>query len=158
MRTIIHDLEDNDFFELESANILDGNDCHNCVGCFKCWTHGKTCVIKDKYYNNGEKILDSDELIIISKCNNGCYSSKVKKMLERSISLLEPYFTFRNHEIHHKTKTDKKLNFKVYFYGENITDKEKIIAKKLVKRNILNINKNKNEIYFYNYYKEINIL
>lgn len=157
MRTIIHDLDDINFFELESANILDGNECNHCVGCFKCWTHGKTCVIKDKYYNNGEKLLDSDELIIISKCNNGCYSSKVKRVLERSISLLEPYFTFRNNEIHHKTKTSRKLNFRVHFYGK-VNEQEMEVANLLVKRNALNLNTKEPEVYFYNNYKEINII
>lgn len=157
MKTIIHDLEDSGSLELSDANILDGNNCNHCVGCFKCWTHGKTCVIKDNYYNNGERLLDSDELIIISKCNNGCYSSKVKRVLERSISLLEPYFTYRNKEIHHKTKTSKKLYFRIHFYGET-SDEEKEVAESLVKRNAINLNTREPEVYFYNNYKEINII
>ena len=153
----MYDLEDNEVLSLEEGTLLDGNNCKKCVGCFKCWTDGKNCVIKDNYYNNGEKLLESDELIIISKCIYGCYSSKVKRMLERSISYVEPYFTLRNREIHHKSKTNKKLTLSVYFYGNNISFDEKNIAKKLIERNKLNLNIIDSHIYFYDDYKEIKL-
>lgn len=155
MKTILHDLEDTSILELESASIIDAKGCKNCIGCFKCWTDSDTCCIKDKYFDNGKKLLDSDELIIISKCTNGCYSSDIKRVLERSISYVEPYFTIRNGEIHHKTKTKKRLDLTVHFYKENISKEEKEVASSLVKRNALNLNTNVPVINFYDSYKEI---
>ena len=74
-----------------------------------------------------------------------------------SYTHLEPFFTIRNGEIHHKVRIDKKINFKVYFYGENITEEDKKIATRFVEANMNNLNTNYPEIYFYNDYKEINI-
>ena len=82
---------------------------------------------------------------------------KLKKIIERSISFVEPFFTIRNGEIHHKVRIDKKINFKVYFNGENITEEDKKIATRFVEANMNNLNTNYPEIYFYNDYKEINI-
>lgn len=155
MRTIIYDLEDTSYFNLNDNDILINDECKHCIGCFSCWT--KTpfdCIHKDKISNNGRELLNSDELIIISKYTYGTYSSKIKKILERSISYVEPFFTLRNNEIHHKTRTNKKLNFKVYFYGNNIN---KELVTKYINANMYNLNTNKPEIYFYNDYKEIKL-
>ncbi len=158
MRTIIHDLEDTSFLNLGSEDVLVSDVNNSCIGCFNCWV--KTpfwCIHKDKIINNGKLILDSDELIIISKCNNGCYSSKVKRILERSISYVEPFFTIRNKEIHHLSRTPKKLGFKVYFYGDKITVDDKRVAELLVEANMRNLNTTSPTLYFYNSYKEINL-
>ena len=77
------------------------------------------------------------------------------KHLERSISYVEPFFTIRNNEIHHRTRTNKKLNFKIYFYGNNITEKDKEVAKVFCEANMNNLNTNYPEVYFYDDYKEI---
>lgn len=155
MKIIMHDLNDNDFFNDEYALILNGNSCNKCIGCFKCWTDGNVCVQNDKYNDIGISLLECDELLIVSKCNNGCYSSKVKKMLERSISYLEPFFCIRNGEIHHKPKISKKIHMKIYFYGHNLSESDKNVAKKLVDRNKINFNSNTADVYFFNDYKEI---
>ncbi|MGM9881438.1 MAG: flavodoxin family protein [Bacilli bacterium] len=159
MRTIIHDLENNDFLELNKDDVAICNKSNgNCMGCFNCWVRTPfECTIKDSIKNNGKTILDSDELIIISKCINGSYSYKVKAILERSISYVEPFFTIRNNEIHHKARTDKKLNFKVFFYGDDISDIDKKTVTKLVLANQKNLNTKDPEIYFINNIKEIKI-
>lgn len=156
MRTIIHDLEDISFLNLNDSDTLVSEAEKNCIGCFSCWVRTPfNCIHRDKISNNGKVILNSDELIIISRCISGSYSSKVKRIIERSISYVEPFFTIRNDEIHHKSRTDRKLNFKVYFYGKNITEKDKEIAKIFVEANMNNLNTNYPEVYFYDDYKEI---
>lgn len=158
MRTIIHDLEDTSFLKLNDTDVLVSDTEKSCIGCFSCWVRKPLeCVYKDNITYNGKNLLESDELIIISKFTHGTYSSKVKKIIERSISFVEPFFTIRNGEIHHKVRIDKKINFKVYFYGENITVEDKKIATRFVEANMNNLNTNYPEIYFYNDYKEINI-
>ncbi len=157
MRTIIHDLDNNYFLNFTNDNVLCSRDINYCVGCFKCWTHNNICSIKDEIREIGKCILKSDELIIISKCINGCYHSNVKRILERSISCVEPFFTFRNYEVHHRAKKQEKLKFKVYFYGDNITDNEKKIASKLVWRNHINLDTCVPTIMFFKDYKEIKL-
>lgn len=156
MRIIIHDLEDISYLNIYKNDKIVSDIKNNCIGCFSCWVKTPlNCIYKDKATNNGKTILESDELIIISKLTYGTYSSKVKKIMERSISLVEPFFTIRNGEIHHRTRTNKKPKFKVYFYGNNITKKDKIIAKKYINANMNNLNTNYPQIFFYNNYKEI---
>lgn len=158
MRTIIYDLEDDSYLKFKDNDIL-VNDCSKaCIGCFSCWVRKPlSCIYNDKITNNGENLLKCDELIIISRFTYGTYSSTVKRIIERSISYVEPFFTLRNGEIHHKTRTNKKIDFKVYFYGNNISDKDKETANKFVKANMNNLNTNDAIVYFYNDYKEIEI-
>lgn len=158
MRIIIHDLEDTSFLNLESDDILVSDIKNNCIGCFNCWV--KTpfcCVYNDKIKNIGKSLLDSKEIIIISRCINGCYSSKVKRILERSISYVEPFFTIRNKEIHHQSRSLEKLNFKIFFYGNKITTNDKKVAEVLIKANMKNLNTSSPIFHFYKSYKEITI-
>ena len=158
MRTIIHDLKDISHLKLNSDDILVGEVKNNCIGCFSCWVkHPLNCIFNDKIKNNSKNVLDSDELIIISKCVNGSYSSKVKRILERSISYVLPFFTVRNNSIHHSVRTDKKLKFKVYYYGDDITEFDRYVADKFVNANANNLNTEKPKIYFYKDYGDINI-
>lgn len=158
MRTIIHDLKDTSFFNLNSEDLLVSDVNKSCIGCFNCWVKTPFCCIhNDKITNIGKLILDSDELIIISKCVDGSYSSKVKRIIERSISYVEPFFTIRNKEIHHLTRLSKKLNFKIYFYGDNITSDDKKVAEMLAKANMKNLNTTDPIISFLNSYKEISL-
>ena len=158
MRTIIHDLEDISFLNLSSNDLLVNDVNNSCIGCFNCWVKKPfLCVHNDKIINIGKLILDSDELILISKCVDGSYSSKVKRIIERSISYVEPFFTIRNKEIHHLSRLPKKLNFKVYFYGDKITSNDKNVAELLVKANMKNLNTTNPTVCFFNSYKEISL-
>ena len=149
MRIIIHDLKKLDFTNLRSDDVvLDSNDSKSCIGCFSCWIkHPFKCILNDKLKYNGKKVFECDELIIISKCVNGCYSSKSKKILERCLSYVAPFFTIRNNEIHHKSRIEKQIDFKTIFYG-NIDLEEKEIAKRLVTANMYNLNSKNPSIIF----------
>ena len=158
MRTIIHDLKDTSYLKLNNDDVLVNEVKNNCIGCFSCWVkHPLNCIFNDEIKNNGKNILNSDELIIISKCINGCYSSLVKRILERSISYVLPFFTIRNSRIHHKVRTNKKLKLKVYFYGDDITELDRYVAIRFVNANSDNLNTDEPKIYFYKYYGDINI-
>lgn len=149
MRLIIHDLstaqcEAAGISQLsEQQNIIvNGNGKnHYCIGCFGCWlkTPGR-CVIKDEYQEMGEKLSNVDELLIISKATFGSYSSVVKNVLDRSISYVSPYFVIREGEMHHKERYHKNLKVSAFFYGEDITEKEKETSVNLVVANAVNLN------------------
>ena len=91
------------------------------------------------------KHLNSDELILISKNRFGCYSEGVKKVLERCIGYVLPYFTIRNKHIHHASRYDKKLKLTTYFYGD-ITDNDYKCLDSLVKANSINLNASSYEV------------
>ena len=76
------------------------------------------------------------------------YSPFVKNVLDRSIGYIHPYFTIRNNEIHHKSRYKKQINMRVYFYGNNISDEEKEVAKELVNGNGINFNTKASETIF----------
>ncbi len=156
MRTIIHDLENLDFINLRSDDFVVNNiNNKSCVGCFSCWVKTPFCCIcNDLIKENGKRLFDSSELIIITKCVNGCYSYKVKQILERSISFVEPYFTIRNGEIHHKLSNGNKIRFKIFVYGKKTKNDEDLMVK-LIKRNQLNLNTETPEVIFLD---DINIL
>lgn len=159
MRTIIHDLKEKEIKKLKfnkDDKIISSLDCSkNCIGCFSCWVkHPKKCTIRDEYSNIVESIKCSDELILISKCRYGCYSSSTKKVLERCIGYVLPYFTIRNKEIHHKSRYDKKLKLYTYFYG-NIEEEDKKSVDKLVKANSINLNAIDYEVNYVDNLKEL---
>ena len=150
MKTIIHDLKflDKDYFNFtEDDVIINANDCQNsCIGCFSCWIkHPKICIYKDDFSNITEALKNSDELIIISKNRFGCYSESVKRVLERCIGYVLPYFTIRDKHIHHASRYDRKLKFTTYFYGE-ITDDDLECLYRLAKANSINLNARNYEV------------
>lgn len=146
MKTIIHDLDN---IEIDNNIILNNYNIKNCIGCFNCWTNTPMkCIHKDSYKEVCKNILNSDTLIIISRNFYGTYSSKVKKILERNIGFVLPYFVIRNKEIHHKARIKQKLDFITIFYGR-INSKEKLLLEKLVNRNALNFNLKKPTILYF---------
>lgn len=147
MKLLIHDMEKNQFETIfpnlneDITVISNNNSIRSCIGCFGCWikTPGE-CVIQDDFKNMGEMTASCDEVIIISKCYYGSYSPFIKNVLDRSISYVLPFFVIRNGEIHHKSRYKNKIDFKVYFYSEDISEEEKEVAKELVIANGINLN------------------
>ena len=159
IRTIIHDLNENEFnkrFDNLNDYIINSKKCkHNCIGCFSCWIkHPKKCMINDNYSNLVDCISKSTELIIISRCRYGCYDSDVKKVLERCIGYVLPYFTIRNDEIHHESRYNKSLKFIVYLYGD-VSREDKKCIDILVKANAINLNANQYEVKYFEKAKEL---
>ena len=155
MKLFITDLELENFEKLflssaqNSMVISDNGSIKHCIGCFGCWikTPG-ACVIRDNYGDMGEYFSKCKELIIISKCCYGGFSPFVKNVMDRSISYVHPYFQIRNGEMHHRRRYDNEIDMQVWLYGENITDKEKETAKKLIKANGINLGCNVSKITF----------
>ena len=152
MKIIIHDLEE---LKLEgNYKIINERNIKNCIGCFNCWTKTPMkCIHNDICQNVGKDISNCEELIIISKCIYGSYSSKVKKVLERCISFVYPFFEIRNGEIHHKLRNNH-LKLTVYFYGD-ISHEDKTLAIKLVNSNCKNFGIDNSNLKFYKKVEEI---
>lgn len=146
MRLLVHDLESSDFQKLfpslldEDMVISKGEPIHHCIGCFGCWIKTPAaCVIRDKYGDMGELLSKCKELVILSECCYGGFSPFIKNVLDRSISYIHPDFIIKAGEMHHRRRYKNHIDLKVCFYGENLTEKEKETAQKLVKANSINL-------------------
>lgn len=144
MKLVISDIEN---LNLNDCIILN-NDINYCKGCFSCWVNTPMkCIFNDKCKNTSKYFLNAKDIIIISKNIYGSFSSKVKKVLERNIGYVYPYFTIRNKEIHHKMRNNNKPNVIVIFYG-NKDKNDKILHNELLKRNKSNFNYNNYKIIY----------
>lgn len=157
MKLIITDIED--FHVPINGEYKVIKPCYHiqhCIGCFGCWvkTPGK-CVIHDGFEDIGIMMSQCSELIFISKCCYGSVSSYVKMVQDRAISYIHPNFVIRQGEMHHKRRYKNVISLSAYFYGENITDNEKITAQNLIEANALNYDGKVKKIGFYKTIEEL---
>ncbi|MCI8894331.1 MAG: flavodoxin family protein [Lachnospiraceae bacterium] len=123
---------------------------HPCTGCFGCWvkTPGR-CVIQDGYEDTGIWMGKCTELILISQCCYGGPSPFVKTVQDRAISYMHPDFVLRRGEMHHKRRYENVIRLSAYYYGQNITEREKETAQKLLSANADNYDAQAAGVYFY---------
>lgn len=114
-----------------------------CKGCFGCWlkTPGQ-CIMADKIKNTGSLIMQAECLVIISECCYGGYSPDIKRVIDRCIPGVLPFFVTKKNSVgkkeqHHSARYHNRMELKVCFYGE-ISDKEEALARELVNANGLN--------------------
>ena len=146
MKLLIHDLEEKEYKKLfpivpKDLMILSKKQSvHGCIGCFTCWIRTPAyCLIKDGYEDLGDVFSKVSDIILVSECLYGGFSSYVKAVLDRSLPYILPYFEIRNDEVHHQMRYENRLHLNVHFYGENMTADEKDIATKLVDANTINL-------------------
>ncbi len=120
-----------------------------CRGCFGCWvrTPGE-CVIDDIGRDVAKSIINSNLLIYLTPVTFGGYSSELKKALDRSISLVSPFFTTINGETHHKTRYDEHPSVLVIGILNESNEKQEEIFTTLVKRNSINLHSPAHSICF----------
>ena len=110
-----------------------------CTGCFGCWvkTPGK-CFIKDDSQKIIETIITSDTIIYFTPVIFGGYSPDLKKILDRTICLVSPFFTKVNKEMHHKKRYDKYPSLIGIGLMEKYNKEQEENFKNLIYRNSLN--------------------
>ena len=111
-----------------------------CTGCFGCWvrTPGR-CVIRDGLEKTGPQLGSAGRLILVSHCCFGSVSPAVKKVLDRSISYMHPYFEIRAGSMHHTMRYSNRLRIQAYLYGPS-TEAEQRTAAGILAANALNLN------------------
>ena len=126
-------------WEVESISLKE-YDITPCQGCFDCWvkTPG-TCKIEDDGNNIVNKLVQSDLIIHYTPITFGGYSYQLKKLLDRFIPVLLPYFQKINGEIHHKFRYEPRPSIIVIGVLNEPNYAQETTFRKLVKRNSLNM-------------------
>lgn len=111
-----------------------------CMGCFGCWikTPGK-CVIKNDFVSESNpRLVQSDCVIIVSSIHYGCYSAATKRIIDRFIPNILPFFRKYKNEMHHEKRYKHLSRQIIVAYGEDISDEEKETFIKLTRANATN--------------------
>jgi multimeric flavodoxin WrbA len=116
-----------------------------CTGCYGCWlkTPGQ-CIIRDKGQEIAEKVIKSDLLILLSPVTFGGYSFHLKKVVDRLIPNILPFFTKIDGELHHKPRYKKNPKILAVGYLPRHDEESEKIFTKLVSRNAINMHSPEN--------------
>lgn len=147
MRYLIYDFNDKsmdtllDQFNVGSIFIVNATEpVAKCNGCFKCWLKNPgRCAFSDRMQHIGSQLLSSKEIIILCKSLYGGFSVPVKRIIDRMIPGVLPFFEKRNQELHHCKRYDNTPSLKIIFYNANeMTEPERNQAKNMVSAIALN--------------------
>ncbi|NVB40034.1 flavodoxin family protein [Pseudenhygromyxa sp. WMMC2535] len=79
----------------------------HCVGCFECWVESPgQCKTHDQSQDIARAWINADVTSIVTPVTFGGFSSEIKKILDRLICLVEPFFTKVEGEVHHQPRYD----------------------------------------------------
>jgi multimeric flavodoxin WrbA len=96
-----------------------------CTGCFGCWvkTPGQ-CVVKDASHDVCRAVINSDFLLWAAPLRMGFPDAVLKKMMDKSIPLIHPYFVVDHGEAHHRPRYDHYPRVGLLLEKEADTDAE----------------------------------
>ena len=113
---------------------------HACTGCFGCWlkTPGE-CVIDDDARTVATRIINSDVMAVVTPISFGSYGSQMKRLIDRQICLVLPYFQMFDDELHHKLRYSNYPKWLALGTLPDPRPDEEATFKRLVLRNANNI-------------------
>lgn len=111
-----------------------------CQGCFDCWvkTPGR-CKAKDDAPDVTRAIVRSDLLVFLTPVTFGGYSSELKKALDRSISIVSPFYKRIHGEVHHQRRYVKYPSLLAVGVMRDHDEEDARIFSRLVERNAINM-------------------
>lgn len=120
---------------------LIGRKIADCTGCFRCWTSTPgECAIKDDARAITAEMAKADRIVFFCPVVFGDFSPELKRVVERSISLLLPFMRVFHGEMHHNVRYGKTY----HLCGVGILENEDLTAdasfRKRVQRLSLNFN------------------
>lgn len=113
-----------------------------CKGCFDCWLKipGRCCMA-DRSETIGSRIAVTEKVIFVSRSIYGGFSAPVKRVLDRSIPGVLPFFRWIGGRMHHVPRYQSQPDMEIHFYAaEDITQKERGLAEKAAQAMALNFN------------------
>ncbi len=111
----------------------------HCLGCFGCWV--KTpglCVEADDGRDIARAIVRSDVTVLFTPVTFGGYSPELKKMVDRFIQLISPFFHMDHGEVHHPPRYSQRPRLVVVGVQRTGNSAEARIFKTLAGRNAIN--------------------
>jgi multimeric flavodoxin WrbA len=91
-------------FEVHVATLREASVAY-CRGCFQCWTRTPgLCRTHDAARDLTRRFILSDVVVFLTPVTFGGYSSELKKVLDRSIGVVSPFFKRIDGETHHRLR------------------------------------------------------
>ena len=111
----------------------------HCLGCFGCWlkTPGM-CVEDDAGRQIAKAVIQSDTTVFFTPVTFGGYSPDLKKMMDRFIQLIPPYFQIEHGEVHHPPRYAHRPRHMMVGVQRHPNPHEAHIFKTLAGRNAIN--------------------
>jgi NADPH-dependent FMN reductase len=112
----------------------------HCLGCFGCWV--KTpglCVEADAGRDIAKAIVRSDVTVLFTPVTFGGYSPELKKMVDRFIQLISPFFQMDHGEVHHPPRYSQRPRLMIVGVQRFANPAEAHIFKTLAGRNAINL-------------------
>lgn len=111
----------------------------HCLGCFTCWikTPG-ICVEADAGRDIARAVIRSDVAVFLTPVTFGGYSPELKKIEERFIQLLSPFFQMEHGEMHHPPRYEHRPRLMMVGVQRHANPAEAQIFKTLAGRNAIN--------------------
>ena len=114
---------------------------HYCTGCFGCWvkTPGE-CVAKDDSGRVCRVLLRSDLVLYASPVIMGFPSALLKKVNDKLIPLIHPYFAIDQGEVHHRARYDHYPQWGLILQKQEDSDDEDLqIITRIYERTAFNM-------------------
>ena len=138
IRLIVEELKKNGF-EVEQIVLRDVN-VAACQGCFDCWVISPgECRTDDYGREVAKKMVQSSLIIHFTPITFGGYSSELKKVIDRFIPTILPFFTKRHGETHHAYRYENRGSIIAIGILDKPDEEKESIFKELVYRNSLNM-------------------
>lgn len=110
-----------------------------CQGCFECWTHTPgVCKINDIGRDLAREFVLADTVVLLTPSRFGGYSHECKKLLDRTIGMLLPFFRRVDGETHHPPRYARRPAFGVFAVLDHEDFDASCTLRVLVERNAMN--------------------
>ena len=140
------DLSENIFNNSIIVN-LNNLDYSTCTLCFECFKKQRGCHYKDDMSLISRWMNDCQLIIYVTKVKYGCFDISFKRMLERLMVNVEPYYTFIDGESCHLGYSQLKKKLLVIGYGD-ISQDEMILFKDILDDSTLGFTYSSVDVYF----------
>jgi len=111
----------------------------NCRGCFGCWykTPGE-CLQKDSAVDIARSLVRSELMVMVTRTTFGGYSSLIKSALDRTISVISPFFISTDGITRHEKRYEKYPALAVIGLSGEPDPEAEAVFRELVSRNAFN--------------------
>lgn len=110
-----------------------------CQGCFECWTHTPgVCKIDDGGRDLSRDFSVCDVVVLVTPVRFGSYSSETKKMLDRTLGTLLPFFRRIDGEVHHVPRYAYPPALGVVAVQDGVDAASEMTVRVLAMRNAIN--------------------